>query len=125
MATYLSIDDGLKRSLGYLNEDNSLDDDELSLMENALTTAELYVQGAIGTDNEEFYSNERIMPLYTIACNSLAGSYMQNPTSITRGPTVAVDTVCNAIIGQLRGLYDVEVTADDSNDESSSTNSKD
>lgn len=124
MTTLLSIDDGLKRSLGYLNEDDSLDESEKDLMENALTTAELYVQGAIGTDKEEFYSKNEIKPLYTIACNSLAGSYMQNPTSITRGPTVAVDTVCNAIIGQLRGLYDVEVSADDSNNESSSANSK-
>lgn len=124
MATYLSIDDGLKRSLGYLNEDDSLDDDELSLMENALTTAEIYVQGAIGTESEGFYSDLRIKPLYTMACNSLAASYLQNPTSITRGPMVAVDTVCNAIIGQLRGLYDVEVSADDSNNESSSANSK-
>lgn len=105
MTTYLKITDGLKRSLGYLDEDDSLDEGLKNRMSNALTAAESYVQGAIGTDVQNFYTSDENKPLYTMVCNALAASYVQNPVSITSGAVVTVDAVTNAVIGQLRGRY--------------------
>lgn len=105
MTAYLKIADGLKRSLGYLDEDDSLDEGLKNRMSNALIAAESYVQGAIGTDLDDFYTSEENKPLYTLVCNALAASYVQNPVSITSGAVVTVDVVTNAVIGQLRGRY--------------------
>ena len=105
MTTYLKITDGLKRTLGYLDEDDSLDEGLKNRMSNALTAAESYVQGAIGTDVQNFYTSDENKPLYTMVCNALAASYVQNPVSITSGAVVTVDAVTNAVIGQLRGRY--------------------
>lgn len=106
MATYLKITDGLQRSLGYLDEDNSLDPGLVANMERALYAAENFVQGAIGTDVPDFYISDEVKPLYTLACNSLAMTYINNPSTTTSGAVVTIDTVSNAIIGQLRGRYD-------------------
>ena len=105
MTTYLKITDGLKRSLGYLDEDDSLDNGLQMRMSSALAAAENYVQGAIGIDVPDFYTSDNNKPLYTLVCNALAASYVQNPVSITSGAVVNVDIVTNAIIGQLRGRY--------------------
>lgn len=105
MTTYLKITDGLKRSLGYLDEDTSLDEGLQKRMSSALIAAESYVQGAIGTELKDFYTSEENKPLYTLVCNALAAAYVQNPVSITSGAVVNVDIVTNAIIGQLRGRY--------------------
>ena len=113
MTTYLKITDGLKRSLGYLDEDDSLDDGLKNKMSNALIAAESYVQHAIGTDVKYFYISEENKPLYTLVCNALAASYVQNPVSITSGAVVNVDIVTNAIIGQLRGRYAKELEDQD------------
>lgn len=113
MTTYLKITDGLKRSLGYLDEDDSLDDGLKNKMSNALIAAESYVQGAIGTELKDFYTSEENKPLYTLVCNALAASYVQNPVSITSGAVVNVDIVTNAIIGQLRGRYAKELEDQD------------
>lgn len=113
MITYLKITDGLKRSLGYLDEDDSLDDGLKNKMSNALIAAESYVQHAIGTDVKGFYISEENKPLYTLVCNALAASYVQNPVSITSGAVVNVDIVTNAIIGQLRGRYAKELEDQD------------
>ena len=113
MTTYLKITDGLKRSLGYLDEDDSLDDGLKNKMSNALIAAESYVQGAIGTELKDFYISEENKPLYTLVCNALAASYVQNPVSITSGAVVNVDIVTNAIIGQLRGRYAKELEDQD------------
>ncbi|MCZ3932521.1 DNA packaging protein [Lactobacillus gasseri] len=113
MITYLKITDGLKRSLGYLDEDDSLDDGLKNKMSNALIVAESYVQHAIGTDVKDFYISEENKPLYTLVCNALAASYVQNPVSITSGAIVNVDIVTNAIIGQLRGRYAKELEDQD------------
>ncbi|CCI82316.1 head-tail connector protein [Lactobacillus hominis] len=106
MTTYLDITNGLKRSLGYIDEDDSLDEASLNRMKNGLTAAELYVQGAIGTDVKDFYESKDIKPLYTLVCNALAATYYQSPTSTTSGAVVSVDAVCKSVIGQLRGRYD-------------------
>lgn len=113
MTAYLKITDGLKRSLGYLDEDDSLDDGLNNKMSNALIAAESYVQGAIGTELKDFYTSEENKPLYTLVCNALAASYVQNPVSITSGAVVNVDIVTNAIIGQLRGRYAKELEDQD------------
>lgn len=126
MDTYLKITDGLKRSLGYLDEDDSLDEGLKKRMTGALVAAESYVQGAIGTALKDFYTSEDNKPLYTLVCNALAASYVQNPVSITSGAVVTVDTVTNAVIGQLRGRYAKELEAQDGKDsESKQTNSED
>lgn len=126
MATYLKITDGLKRSLGYLDEDDSLDEGLKKRMTGALIAAESYVQGAIGTDLDDFYTSEENKPLYTLVCNALAASYVQNPVSITSGAVVTVDAVTNAVIGQLRGRYAKELEDHDGKDiESEQTKSED
>lgn len=113
MTTYLKITDGLKRSLGYLDEDTSLDEGLQKRMSSALIAAESYVQGAIGTELKDFYTSEENKPLYTLVCNALAASYVQNPVSITSGAVVTVDAVTNAVIGQLRGRYAKELEDQD------------
>lgn len=113
MTAYLKITDGLKRSLGYLDEDTSLDEGLQKRMSSALIAAESYVQGAIGTELKDFYTSEENKPLYTLVCNALAASYVQNPVSITSGAVVNVDIVTNAIIGQLRGRYAKELEDQD------------
>lgn len=113
MTTYLKITDGLKRSLGYLDEDTSLDEGLQKRMSSALIAAESYVQGAIGIDVPDFYTSDNNKPLYTLVCNALAASYVQNPVSITSGAVVNVDIVTNAIIGQLRGRYAKELEDQD------------
>ena len=126
MPAYLKITDGLKRSLGYLDEDDSLDEGLKKRMTSALIAAESYVQGAIGTDLKDFYTSEDNKPLYTLVCNALAASYVQNPVSITSGAVVTVDAVTNAVIGQLRGRYAKELEDQDGkNTESEQTKSED
>ena len=113
MTTYLKITDGLKRALGYLDEDDSLDNGLQIRMSSALAAAENYVQGAIGIDVPDFYTSDNNKPLYTLVCNALAASYIQNPVSITSGAVVTVDAVTNAVIGQLRGRYAKELEDQD------------
>ena len=126
MTTYLKITDGLKRALGYLDEDDSLDNGLQIRMSNALAAAENYVQGAIGTDVPDFYTSDNNKPLYTLVCNALAASYVQNPVSITSGAVVTVDAVTNAVIGQLRGRYAKELEDQNGKDiESEQTDPKD
>mgnify|MGYP003448989643 FL=1 len=126
MTTYLKITDGLKRALGYLDEDDSLDNGLQIRMSSALAAAENYVQGAIGTDVPDFYTSDNNKPLYTLVCNALAASYVQNPVSITSGTVVTVDAVTNAVIGQLRGRYAKELEDQNGKDiESEQTDPKD
>ena len=126
MTTYLKITDGLKRSLGYLDEDDSLDNGLQMRMSSALAAAEYYVQGAIGTDVPDFYTSDNNKPLYTLVCNALAASYVQNPVSITSGAVVTVDAVTHAVLGQLRGRYAKELKDQNGKDiESEQTDPKD
>ena len=126
MTTYLKITDGLKRALGYLDEDDSLDNGLQIRMSSALAAAENYVQGAIGTDVPDFYTSDNNKPLYTLVCNALAASYVQNPVSITSGAVVTVDAVTNAVIGQRRGRYAKELEDQNGKDiESEQTDPKD
>lgn len=81
---------------------------------------------AIGAGVQDFYTSEENKPLYTMVCNALAASYVQNPVSITSGAVVTVDAVTNAVIGQLRGRYAKELEDQNGKDiESEQTDPKD
>lgn len=99
----------LKRSLRLLDTgDAQIDADTDLLLQDDLTAAELYVQGAIGDDganDDKFYNLETIKPLYSLAVYAVAAAYYQNPAALTTGQVVPIDLVTNNIIGQLRGTF--------------------
>lgn len=104
MTTFLTIDDGLKRSLGYLPDDDALDSSNEERMKTALKGAENYIQGAIGDDaddaDESFYKSDSVFELYKLAANAIAANWFLHPTSAVSS------TTAKQIIGQLRGTYD-------------------
>lgn len=102
MTTYLEGEpsDEFKRTLGYLPDDDLLDSQVLARMNSAIDAAEIYVQGAIGTDNKDFYKRENILPLYKMACYAIAANWFNHPS------TAVSSTTAKSIIGQLRGSYD-------------------
>lgn len=109
MTTILKVDDEFKRVLGYLPDDDLLDDQVIQRMESALNAAEIYVQGAVGEDKTDFYQNEKNLPLYKLACYAIGANWFNHPS------TAVSSTTAKAIIGQLRGSYDEsEVSADGS-----------
>lgn len=107
MTTYLTIDDGLKRALGFLDDDGLLDQAAITRMELTLKAAEKYVQGAIGNDNPSFYQQADVNELYTLACNAIAANWYTHPSA------AVPSTTADQIIGQLRGSYDEQ--EDDNN----------
>lgn len=107
METMLKVGDGLKRILGYLDDDPLLDEATQSRMEQALTAAEYSVQTAIGDENADFYSQDEVKKLYTLACNGIAANWFNHPSSAT------VSTTAEQIIGQLRGFYAEAKEADE------------
>lgn len=108
MTTFLQADDEFKRTLGYLPDDDLLDDQSLQRMRSALTAAEIYVQGAVGQDNVDFYKDEKILPLYKLACYAIGANWFSHPS------TAVSSTTAKQIIGQLRGAYDeTKVVNDD------------
>ena len=109
MTTFLQADDEFKRTLGYLPDDDLLDDQSLQRMRSALTAAEIYVQGAVGEDaDESFYKTESVFELYKLAVNAIAANWFLHPTSAVSS------TTAKQIIGQLRGAYDeTKVVNDD------------
>ncbi len=113
MTTFLQADDEFKRTLGYLPDDDLLDEQSLQRMNSALTAAEIYVQGAVGQDNVDFYKDEKILPLYKLACFAIGANWFSHPS------TAVSSTTAKAIIGQLRGSYDEnEVNEDGSTSKS-------
>ncbi|RVU71784.1 MULTISPECIES: head-tail connector protein [Lactobacillus] len=107
MTTFLKVDDEFKRTLGYLPDDDLLDDQILLRMKSALIGAENYVQGAIGQDNIDFYKRDDILPLYKLACFAIAANWFNHPSTAT------ASTTAKSIIGQLRGSYDESEVSDD------------
>lgn len=107
MTTLLSVDDEFKRTLGYLPDDDLLDDQLQQRMKSALTAAEIYVQGAVGEDKPDFYKDEKILPLYKLACYAIGANWFSHPS------TAVSSTTAKAIIGQLRGSYDASEVSDD------------
>lgn len=100
MTTFLKVDDEFKRTLGYLPDDDLLDAQAEQRMSTSLIAAENYVQGAIGEENEDFYKDEKILPLYKLACYAIGANWFSHPS------TAVSSTTAKAIIGQLRGSYD-------------------
>lgn len=107
MTTLLEVDDEFKRTLGYLPDDDLLDDQSIQRMKSALAAAEIYVQGAVGEENEDFYKQEKIFPLYKLACYAIGANWFSHPS------TAVSSTTAKAIIGQLRGSYDEIEVSDD------------
>ncbi len=100
MTTFLKVDDEFKRTLGFLPEDESLDEQSIARMESVLIAAELYVQNAIGK-SDVFYKSDDIEPLYKLACYAIAVNLFNHPSSASSTPTAT------AIIAQMRGAYDL------------------
>ena len=100
MATFLKVDDEFKRTLGFLPEDESLDEQSEARMNSVLTAAELYVQNAIG-ESDNFYQSENVKPLYKLACYAVAVNLFNHPSSATSTPTAST------LIAQMRGAYDL------------------
>lgn len=107
MTAILKADDEFKRVLGYLPNDDMLDDQVTQYMTSALNAAETYVQGAVGQKNTDFYQSENILPLYKLACFAIAANWFNHPSSAVSS------TTAKAIIGQLRGSYDESEVSDD------------
>lgn len=107
MTTYLKVDDEFKRTLGYLPNDDQLDPQILQRMTSALIAAEIYVQGAIGEKDQSFYQDEKIMPLYKLACFAIGDNWFNHPSAAVSS------TTAKSIIGQLRGSYDERTVSDD------------
>lgn len=113
MTTLLTVDDEFKRTLGYLPDDGLLDDQAKKRMVSALEASEIYVQGAIGEDNPDFYKQDNVLQLYKSACFAIAANWFNHPS------TAVSSTTAKAIIGQLRGTYDEsELSKDGSTSES-------
>ena len=107
MTAILKVDDEFKRVLGYLPNDDMLDDQVTQRMTSALNAAEIYVQGAVGQEKTDFYQNETILPLYKLACYAIGANWFNHPS------TAVSSTTAKAIIGQLRGSYDESEASDD------------
>lgn len=113
MTTFLKADDEFKRTLGFLPDDESLDNQAVVRMNSALIAAENYVQGAIGNANTDFYKRDDILPLYKLACFAIGANWFNHPS------TAVSSTTAKSIIGQLRGSYDEsEVSGDGTTSES-------
>lgn len=100
MTTFLEADDELKRTLGFLPDDEALDKQSETRMTSALNAAEIYVQNAVG-QNDDFYKKDDVKPLYKIACFAIATNLFNHPSSATSS------TTASTIIGQMRGAYDL------------------
>lgn len=116
MATFLEADDELKRTLGFLPDDEALDKQSETRMTSALNAAEIYVQNAIG-QNDDFYQSEEVKPLYKIACFAIAANLFNHPSSATSS------TTASTIIGQMRGAYDLYLEKEQQNGSTSESGS--
>lgn len=119
MERYLKVDDEFKRTLGYLPDDESLDNQTIARMESSLSAAEIFVQNSIGK-NDKYYQDEDNIVLYKIACYSIASNWFNHPS------TASSSTVAKAVIGQMRGVFDsYEEQENGTTSESGQTNTDD
>lgn len=93
--------------------DGNADDD---LIKGYIDAADQFVKGAIG-NNEEFYKDDSVKPLFNMAVKSLAATYYQYRLALSDTQTFPINMTVNSIIGQLRGQY--EIKAGDNNETSS------
>jgi len=91
--------DDLKTSLRI---DSSADD---GLLEGYQLAAENYVKNAVGTDDNEFYAQPTVKPLFDVAVIALTSGYYTFRTSLSLVEAYPVDLATNSIIAQLRGVY--------------------
>ena len=108
MAAFLEVDPELKRTLGFLPDDESLDPQSSVRMESILKAAELYVQNAIGK-NDNFYQSDEIKPLYKLACYAITANWFNHPSSAPSSTTAM------SLIGQMRGVYDLYLEKEQQN----------
>lgn len=94
------------KSILYLDGDQ---DDQM--VQDYVTAAESFVKGAIG-DDDSFYKQPDVEPLFESAVTALAATYYQYRLSLSDTQTYPVDLTVNSIIGQLRGRYLAEVGDD-------------
>lgn len=88
-----------------MNLDGGEDD---ALVKGYLEAAEHSIKNAIGEDKSgKFYAREDVASLLDVAVIAIAGSYYQYRLSLSDAQAYPINLTSNAIIGQLRGLYDV------------------
>lgn len=116
MAAFLKVDPELKRTLGFLPDDESLDPQSSVRMESILKAAELYVQNAIGK-NDNFYQSDEIKPLYKLACYAITANWFNHPSSAPSSTTAM------SLIGQMRGSFDLYESEDQQNGSTSESES--
>ena len=94
----------------------NLDDveEESELITGYLAAAEHSIKTAVGEDkSEKFYAQEDVASLLGVAVIAIAGSYYQYRLSLSDAQVYPINLTSNAIIGQLRGLYDVFMEDED------------
>lgn len=91
--------DDLKTSLRI---DSSADD---GLLKGYQLAAENYVKNAVGVDDDEFYAQKTVEPLFDVAVIALTSGYYTFRTSLSLVEAYPVDLATNSIIAQLRGVY--------------------
>lgn len=87
-------------------------DADNNLLKGYINAASQFIKSAVG-DNEDFYNQSDVQPLFDAAVKALAATYYQYRLSLSDTQTYPIDLTVNSIIGQLRGRYNVEVGDDD------------
>lgn len=95
----------LERFKKAMNLDEVEDND---LVQGYLTAAEHSIKTAVGEDKSgKFYAREIVASMMDVAVIAVAGSYYTYRLSLSDAQAYPINLTSNAIIGQLRGLYDV------------------
>lgn len=95
----------LERFKKAMNLDEVEDND---LVQSYLTAAEHSIKTAVGEDKSgKFYAREIVASMMDVAVIAIAGSYYTYRLSLADAQTYPVNLTSNAIIGQLRGMYDL------------------
>lgn len=101
----------LERFKKAMNLDEVEDND---LVQGYLTAAEHSIKTAVGEDKSgNFYARKIVASLLDVAVIAVAGSYYTYRLSLSDAQAYPINLTSNAIIGQLRGLYDVFMEGED------------
>lgn len=94
-----------------MNLDEVEDND---LVQGYLTAAEHSIKTAVGEDKSgEFYARKIVASMMDVAVIAIAGSYYTYRLSVADAQAYPINLTSNAVIGQLRGLYDVFMEGQD------------
>lgn len=85
--------------------------DDDTMIQSYIDLAGQVVKNAVG-DNQDFYGDSEVLPLYNGAVKALAATYYQYRIAKSDVQTYDVDLTVNSIISQLRGMYDAKVGGD-------------